>query len=137
MSFLNSFKKKSPTAPKTTLVEPQDKQDKKEVVKAPATVSARRVPLTGQNVLLHPLVTEKITRLAKHQQTAFAVALGTNKVEVKKAVQAMYGVKPLRVQMVNVMGKQIRFGQTEGKRSDWKKAIITLPAGTSLESFKG
>jgi len=141
-SFLDRFKKKSPTAPATAPVKTEKKAD--EAAKPATTpvahhraVSPHRSSALGFSVLLHPLVTEKITRLAKNKQAAFVVDTSTNKVQVKKAVEAIYGVKPLRVQMVNVKGKAVRFGRSTGKRSDWKKAIITLPAGTSMEVFHG
>ena len=141
-SFLDRFKKKSPTAPASQSVKTEKKaSDAVESAVAPKVqhhaVSPHRSSALGFSVLLHPLVTEKLTRLAKHQQAAFVVDPSTNKIQVKKAVEAIYGVKPLRVQMVNVKGKAVRFGRSNGKRSDWKKAIITLPAGTSMEVFHG
>ncbi len=136
-SFLDRFKKKIPAGPTT----PAKLEKKESAPTQVATVSTPLVKRPGSSmagqVLLHPLVTEKITRLAKHQQVAFVVAPSTNKIEVRKAVEALYGVKPLRVQMISVKGKAVRFGRSSGQRKDWKKTIVTLPPGTSLESLRG
>lgn len=141
VSFLDRFKSKFAKKPAPPVKEPAVKSATEAKALVPARVeragSKRQVSAATTGVLLHPLVTEKITRLAKFHQAAFAVTVSANKIEVKKAIEALYGVKPVRVQMIKVKGKTVRFGRSVGKRKDWKKAIITMPASASLEALHG
>ncbi len=89
-------------------------------------------------VLVKPIISEK----ASHQQTlanqySFVVAIGANKIEIAKAVKAAYGIAPVKVNIVRVEGKSRRYGRTVGKRKDWKKAIVTLPAGKTIALHEG
>jgi large subunit ribosomal protein L23 len=85
-------------------------------------------------VLLAPIVSEKSTRLADaHRQFAFKVLKNASKPEVRKAVELMFDVKVDSVQIANVRGKTKRFGQSVGKRSDWKKAYVTLAEGHDID----
>ena len=63
----------------------------------------------------------------------FKVAKDASKLEVRKAVEKLFDVNVKSVQIVNVRGKVKRFGATEGKRSDWKKAIVKLAEGQDLD----
>jgi Ribosomal protein L23 len=92
---------------------------------------------TNTRVLLHPLVTEKTAVMATHSKYVFAIDPKMNKVEVKKAVRAVYGVNPVAVNIVTMKGKAIRYGRLTGRRKDWKKAIITLPQGQTIEVYEG
>ncbi len=88
-------------------------------------------------VLVAPIVSEKSTRLAdENRQFAFKVVPDASKPEVRKAVELMFDVKVKGVQMANVRGKAKRFGQKMGKRSDWKKAYVTLAEGHDI-NFMG
>lgn len=87
--------------------------------------------------IVKPLVTEKATVLNTLNQYVFAVAKEANKIEVAKAIESIYGVKPVAVNMLRVSGKNVRFGRTKGKRKDWKKAVVTLPAGKSIKVYEG
>ena len=88
-------------------------------------------------VLLAPLVSEKSTRLADaNRQFVFKVLPDSSKPEVRKAVELMFDVKVDGVQMANVRGKVKRFGQSIGKRADWKKAYVTLAEGHDI-NFMG
>ena len=85
-------------------------------------------------VLLSPIVSEKSTRLADaHRQFAFKVMKDASKPEVRKAVELMFDVKVASVQIANVGGKTKRFGQSMGKRADWKKAYVTLAEGHDID----
>ena len=85
-------------------------------------------------VLLSPIVSEKSTRLADaHRQFAFKVMKDASKPEVRKAVELMFDVKVENVQIANVGGKTKRFGQSLGKRADWKKAYVTLAEGHDID----
>jgi large subunit ribosomal protein L23 len=85
-------------------------------------------------VLLAPIVSEKSTRVADaHRQFAFKVMKNASKPDVRKAVELMFDVKVDSVQIANVRGKSKRFGQSLGKRSDWKKAYVTLAEGHDID----
>lgn len=75
--------------------------------------------------------------MAAEGKYAFAVSPEANKILVKKAVSAVYGVNVKNVTMMNVLGKSIRYGRQLGKRKDWKKAIVTLKEGEKIEVYEG
>lgn len=86
-----------------------------------------------QDILVRPLVTEKTTsQLTGENQVAFEVGLAANKIEIKTAVEAYYGVKVADVRTLIVRGKFKRSGRFNGKRSNWKKAYVRLAPGESL-----
>lgn len=88
-------------------------------------------------VLLAPLMSEKTARLAdRNRQFAFKVVGDATKPEIRQAVETLFNVKVTGVQVANVRGKTKRFGQTYGKRSDWKKAFVTLAEGNEI-NFMG
>jgi large subunit ribosomal protein L23 len=88
-------------------------------------------------VLIAPIVSEKSTRLAdENRQFVFKVLRDASKPDVRKAVELMFDVKVEAVQIANVRGKTKRFGQSTGKRSDWKKAFVTLAEGHDI-NFMG
>ncbi len=85
-------------------------------------------------ILVGPVVSEKSTRAADlNNQYVFKVLRDASKPEVRKAVEKMFDVKVTAVQLLNVKGKTKRFGQTTGRRSDWKKAYITLAEGSEID----
>ncbi|HLW74414.1 MAG TPA: 50S ribosomal protein L23 [Gammaproteobacteria bacterium] len=85
------------------------------------------------SVLLGPHVSEKATRAGeKHNQVVFRVRKDADKTEVRQAVEKLFEVKVADVQIVNVRGKQKRFGQMLGWRSDWKKAYVRLAPGSEI-----
>jgi large subunit ribosomal protein L23 len=85
-------------------------------------------------VLIGPHVSEKTTRLAeKSNQICFKVRRDSTKKEILQAVEMMFEVKVDGVQVTNVRGKVKRFGQTTGKRADWKKAYVTLAEGHDID----
>ena len=88
-------------------------------------------------VLIAPIVSEKSTRLADaNRQFVFRVVKDASKPDVRKAVELMFDVKVEAVQIANVRGKTKRFGASFGKRSDWKKAFVTLAEGHDI-NFMG
>ncbi|MBK1716319.1 50S ribosomal protein L23 [Thiocystis violacea] len=85
-------------------------------------------------VLLAPIISEKTSRLAESaNQVAFRVLTDANKLEVARAVELMFEVKVDSVRILNVKGKQKRFGQRLGKRQDWRKAYVRLQAGQDID----
>jgi len=88
-------------------------------------------------ILLKPLVTEKATNLGVLNKYVFAVSPKANKIEIAEAIEAVYGVKPVRVNIIKVEGKTVRRGRTFGRRKDWKKAIVALPTGKTIKIYEG
>ena len=89
------------------------------------------------DVLIRPIITEKTTLLMQENKYTFQVPLNANKVEIRKAVESIFNVKVEKVATIRVLGKTKRMGRTIGKRSDYKKAIVTLKAGETIELFEG
>ncbi len=90
-----------------------------------------------RDVLIRPLITEKTSMMMQENKYAFQVALNANKVEIRQAVEQIFDVKVLSVNTVRVLGKIKRMGRTQGKRSDYKKAIVKLAEGQTIEFFEG
>ena len=85
------------------------------------------------NVLLGPVVSEKSTMLAdKHNQVAFRVLQDATKVEVKAAVEQLFKVRVEKVAILNQKGRQKRFGRFSGRRSDVRKAYVSLAPGQEI-----
>lgn len=87
-------------------------------------------------VLVKPLITEKLNNLKEKGKYAFEIFQNANKIEVSKSIEELYGIKPLAVNIIKVLGKRVRRGKISGKRKDWKKAIITLPKGKTIQIYK-
>ncbi|MCX6745019.1 MAG: 50S ribosomal protein L23 [Candidatus Parcubacteria bacterium] len=88
-------------------------------------------------ILIKPLITEKATALVSQNKYAFKVAPRANKVNIKKAISNLYGVEPLAVNIINERGKRVTYGRIRGKKSNWKKAIVTLKPGDKIEIYEG
>lgn len=88
-------------------------------------------------ILVKPLVTEKASMLAAQNKYMFAVSLKANKISVAKAIEAVFGIKPVQINIIKMEGKVVRTGRNKGKRKDWKKAIVTLPAGKTIQVYEG
>ena len=85
-----------------------------------------------------PIITEKShLQKADGNKVSFRVDSSANKIEIRKAIEALFKVKVLEVNTISVMGKSKRLGRTEGKRSDWKKAIVTLAPGDKIPGLEG
>ena len=89
-------------------------------------------------IIVAPVISEKATRVAeKRNQAVFKVLRDAQKPEIKEAVEKLFKVKVERVETLNVKGKTKRFGQSFGKRSDWKKAYVTLAKGQEIDFVGG
>ncbi|MEY1663186.1 50S ribosomal protein L23 [Isoalcanivorax beigongshangi] len=85
-------------------------------------------------VLLAPVISEKASVVAeKSNQVVFKVARDATKLEIKKAVEQLFNVKVEGVQTTTVKGKRKVFGRIQGKRSDWKKAYVSLQDGQDID----
>ena len=89
-------------------------------------------------VIKRPIITEKST-IARDEENKyfFEVDRRANKIEITKAVEKLFKVKVLNVCTINVRGKKRRMGKNVGRKSDWKKAIVTLVPGSSIEIYEG
>ncbi len=89
-------------------------------------------------IIKEPHITEKST-LQKEgaNQVSLKVHKRANKIEIRKAIEMLFKTKVIDVKTMNVRGKRRRVGKNTGKRPDWKKAIITLAPGESIEFFEG
>jgi len=96
--------------------------------------------MKAKQLVVKPLYTEKIAKLQDNfNKYAFKVDLKTNKIEIKKAIEAKFEVEVESVRTMIVFGKMrqqmTKAGRFEGRRPSWKKAIVTLKAGHKLELF--
>ena len=89
------------------------------------------------DVLVGPLVTEKATLLSENGQIAFRVRLDASKAEIRKAVENLFDVKVIAVNTLRVKGKTKLFRGRRGRRSDYKKAIVTLAEGQNVDLLAG
>jgi len=88
-------------------------------------------------ILLDALVTEKSERLkADENKYTFKVATGANKIQIRQAVERQFKVHVTRVRVMNQLGKMRRMGVFTGRRPAWKKAIVTLKQGETIESLE-
>ena len=91
---------------------------------------------TGK-VLIRPFISEKAAIAETNGVYTFVVVDTATKIEIRNAVKQVYGVEPKKVRVMNMEGKAKRYGRNRGRRSDWKKAIVTLPKGQSISIHEG
>ena len=91
-----------------------------------------------REVLIRPLMTEKSMRQKEeHNSVTFRVRPDANKLEIRAAVEAVFNVKVAEVRTANYEGKLKRMGKHQGRRADWKKAVVTLQPGHKIELVEG
>lgn len=88
-------------------------------------------------VIVRPLITEKATILASEQKYAFEVARRANKNQIRDAIQTAFDVRVTKVNTMNVHGKTRRAGRSTSQTRSWKKAIVTLADGDTIQVFEG
>lgn len=92
----------------------------------------------AQEIIVRPLITERAAIMQETQnKVAFEVAVDANKNDIKRAVEELFDVTVLAVRTMNVKGKMKTMGRFAGRRASWKKAIVTLSEGDSLDFFEG
>ncbi len=92
----------------------------------------------AQDIIISPIITEKSMDLMESNNTyTFKVDKNSNKVEIRNAVEEVFNVKVVNVNTMNIRGKERRIGVHEGKRPDWKKALVKLAKGDEIEIFEG
>jgi large subunit ribosomal protein L23 len=110
------------------------------VVEAPKKMKAAApVKPTGMahRVLVRPLLSEKTVRQEAIGTYTFVVNKAATKPAIKEAVEKVYGVRPVNVRVAHVDGKDVRFGSSQGRRNEWKKAFVTLPKGKTISIHEG
>lgn len=120
-------------------VRPAAKAEDKTMPSAPSGQGGKDVAAhsIAYRVLVGPLVSEKSAVAESFNKYSFVVAAKATKGQIKQAVAEVYGVKPLAINIVNVQGRRVRFGKNMGRRSDFKKAMVTLPKGKSISIHEG
>lgn len=99
----------------------------------PVRLSAERM----YQIILSPVITEKSTRVSEHNQVVFRVSLDASKPEIKQAIETLFKVKVKAVNTLRQQGKVKRFRGILGRRSDTKKAMVTLEEGHSIDVTTG
>ncbi len=127
MAILDRFKKKAPAK----------KPAKKAVVKDESGVVAPKNTRLSSAILRRPHVSEKAARLASSGTYVFDVARNAEKISIRKAVEALYGVHVEAVRIVNISGKPVRKGRRVSARQDLKKALVTLKKGETIALYEG
>ena len=90
------------------------------------------------DVLRAPQMSEKTLSLKEEaNQFAFEVDPRANKIQVKESIEKSFKVSVLKVRTMNVRGKKKRLGRYQGRKSSWKKALVTLKEGDTIEYFEG
>ena len=150
MGILNNLlkSKKTATAGEASGVEPKAavvaKKEKNVVVAEtvrPEVVNTRmkkrEADATAYKIISHPLISEKATDLAQFNKYIFIVPPTVNKTEIREKIVSIYGVKPVKINILYKEGKVVRHGRHEGKKKNFKKAIITLAPGEKIEVYEG
>jgi large subunit ribosomal protein L23 len=90
------------------------------------------------DIVIKPIITEKSSLLKEaSNQYVFQVGKAANKIQVRKAVEKLFKVKVVSVQIANLEGKKKRLGKFQGKKPDWKKAIVKLSPKDKISIFEG
>ena len=93
---------------------------------------------TAYDIIISPVITEQSMEDLDIKKYAFKVAKDANKIEIKKAVEEIFGVTVIKVTTTHMRGKMRRQGRTQGKSADWKKAVVKLSADSkTIELFEG
>lgn len=87
------------------------------------------------DLIKYPIITDKATKLLELNQYTFAVDLKSNKLEIKRAIEYLFNVKVIAVNTIKPPFKQRRIGKFVGNKTQYKKAILTLAAGNSINLF--
>jgi large subunit ribosomal protein L23 len=122
-----SDEKKKPTEQTTT----EFAEQATDVVAVPAAAGGN-----SPRLLLKPHVSEKAASSAKGVYV-FDVPRSANKVEIRKAVEALYNVKVESVRTIRGIGKKLKRGKIQGRRADWKKALVSLKKGQTIDVYEG
>lgn len=93
--------------------------------------------MDARYLIKRPLITEKTTQMMEQNKYCFLVDPKANKTEIGQAIEQIFKVKVKAVNTMNMLGKVKRMGKYQGRRSSWKRAIVTLEQGSRIEFFEG
>ncbi len=92
----------------------------------------------SRDILIKPIITENsMLKMEENNTYTFKVATNSNKIQVRNAVEEIFNVKVDNVNTMNMRGKKRRLGRNEGRTASWKKALVKLAEGDSIEIFEG
>lgn len=91
----------------------------------------------ARDLIIKPVITERSVDLMQENKYTFKVAKNANKIEIRKAIEEIFKVHVTEVRTIRVKGKNKRMGRYQGMTSEWKKAIVTLAEGETIEIFEG
>ena len=100
-------------------------------------VKASQAKEVFYDIIESPVITEKATALSEQNKVVFRVRPDASKQQVKEAIEGLFGVSVTKVNTINVEGKQKLFRGRLGKRKDFKKAVVTLESGQSIDLASG
>lgn len=136
MGILNKItgKETEETTEKKTAVASRKKKEETvvEASKAKTTKSD-----FASRILVRPIVSEKSTHAEADKKYSFYVTMDATKIDVKRAIKEVYGILPLKVNMIVGEGKAKRFGRMMGRRNDYKKAVVTIAKDKNLDIHEG
>ena len=93
---------------------------------------------TAYDIIIKPIITEQSMEATAEKKYVFQVAIDANKIEIKKAIEEIFGVKVEKVNTIRMDGKEKRMGVHIGRRANWKKAMVKLTADSkTIEFFEG
>lgn len=127
MFFLRKKKK-----PEPGIEEPKKTEKKSEPKEKHGKKKEREFDVSLVRILKAPRLTEKAVNLSAKNQYVFEVSPEAEKITIGRAVEQRYGVKPIKVNIINVLGKRAGAWKTRGRRKNWKKAYIILKPGDSI-----
>lgn len=91
-----------------------------------------------EEIIVRPVITEASSTLQYEQNRyTFEVATDANKPEIRRAIEELFDVRVRKVRTMNYRGKKRRVGRQEGRKRDWKKAIVELAEGDTIDVFEG
>jgi len=132
MALKNIFKRKKEKEKKEKTKKQEKTEPKTKEVKAPKK-EKKKVSEIAYRVLIAPHITEKATNLTSQNQYVFKVFKKANKIEIKKAIEQIYGVDVLDVKIINIPRKPKRLGGIRGWKKGYKKAIVKIKKGQKIE----
>lgn len=113
-------------------VKREESGELKREIKNPSILSSP----TLSGILVRPYLSEKSTAQSEKSKFVFEVKVDATKGQVSHAIRELYGVTPLKIAMIKMRGKIVRYGRTTGQTKNWKKAVITLPEGKKIDVYK-
>lgn len=94
--------------------------------------------INHHSIIRRPVITERASALQEKQgKYVFEVLTSANKIDIRRAVESMFDVDVVKVNTSNMHGKLKRLGRFQGRRSNWKKAVVTLAQGHNIDFFEG